>query len=395
MCPVLVEDEYAVILNNSNWPQTSPTFYALLGFFNFSLSSSPWPFIPWTSPSKGLSNPETGACASLVCRFSSWSIPDHDKLDIFQKSLPEGRFKCFSLLFPHSSSHLFVMVWALGCIISAASKSSKNSAQICSAACGLLSVSLPCSTTAVSGFSRKSKWFQQKKIKWTALSAWLALFSCNVGRCSAKITGRSSLQLRYGGNWWVSKQSQGLGSVDKTVCHPCKLLQNQCQPLLRCYRESMWSVLNSLPCMNFLLCSGYYNRCFFFLLPVPSLQSGRKLLVMSQGDMAKRGHHSPAQEQQPRQNGAQADCFYIYQESKWETLLQVADTIGQLQAVLQKLCHVGRGWLNGVWSVLCTGSRCCLQKCLSWSTHIILGTGEDGVPTGAPMENVQWAGQVK
>lgn len=122
-------------------------------------------------PQKGLSNPETAAHFSLVCRFSSWSIPDHDKPDIFQKSLPEGRFKCFSLLFPHSSSHLFVMVWTLGSVISAASKSSRNSAQICSAACVFLSVPLPCSTTAASGFSRKRKWFQQKKIRWAALSA--------------------------------------------------------------------------------------------------------------------------------------------------------------------------------------------------------------------------------
>ncbi|PKU48654.1 protein pxr1-like [Limosa lapponica baueri] len=54
----------------------------------------------------------------------------------------------------------------------------------------------------------------------------------------------------------------------------------------------------------------------------PSFQSGKKLLVRSQGDLAKRADHSLAQKQQPRQDGAQADFLYICQDSKLGKLFQ-------------------------------------------------------------------------
>ena len=109
--PVVVEDKGAVILNYSNWPQTSPAFYALMVAFDFSLSPWPWPFMPWTSSSKR----PLKSWNSLLClpRLQIFQLkhprpcqtgyllekPPRGKIQVFPPALPPLLFTPFFLWF--------------------------------------------------------------------------------------------------------------------------------------------------------------------------------------------------------------------------------------------------------------------------------------------------------
>lgn len=184
----MVQEKGAVILNYSNWPKPSPAFYALIVPFDFSHCHWLWSFIHSTSPEKGLSVPEIAPCVSLICTFSSWSIPDHAKVDVLEKP-PREKIQVFPPFSPRSSSHLFFLWFGLWAVSSLQpSKLSRNSA------CGLLSF---CATLCRSS-QEKTVISVRKKARAAALSAWLVLFPWDVGRCSARATAHSSLQFHYG-----------------------------------------------------------------------------------------------------------------------------------------------------------------------------------------------------
>lgn len=128
-----------------------PLLFKLLWLLLTSLSL---PFIPWTSPLKRpLKSWNSPLCLPCLQIFQLkhprlqrtgylFEKPSSRKLQVFPPALPPlllTPFFYYYFLF-------FFTVWTLGCIISAASKLSRISVHMHSAACGFLSIYLLCST---------------------------------------------------------------------------------------------------------------------------------------------------------------------------------------------------------------------------------------------------------